>query len=397
MNREQKPISALGRIVTGKTPSTKNRAFFDGPYPFVTPTDLTSRNYYCRSTETTVSEEARDRHKNQFIPENSVMVTCIGNTIGKSALSASISLTNQQINSIVAYEEYDPRFIYYLMLHNTERIRGIGIGGGAAMPILNKTTFSKIKLSIPPKPVRDSLVEILSVYDDLIENNRRRIQLLEQSARMLYKEWFVHLRFPGHEHVKMKKGVPEGWERCRLSLIAEEIRESVEPRDVSEDTPYIGLEHIPRRSITLSGWGQASEISSAKFAFKKGDILFGKIRPYFHKVGFTLTDGITSIDTVVLRPTSDLLNGYCLLLLSSDLFVALASKTVREGSKMPRADWKFLSSSLFLRPPDPLLEVFESTVSPVLAQLRSLAIANHRLAAARDILLPKLMSGEVEV
>ena len=210
MSSEEVAISDLGQIITGKTPSTKNSAFFDGEYQFVTPSDLDYKTYYCQATERTVTEEARSSHRSQFIPHDAVMVTCIGNTIGKCGISSGDCLTNQQINTIVPYAGINPRFVYYLLIHNKQLIRGVGLGGGAATPILNKTAFSRIRLRVPSKSSWDRTASILSAYDDLIENNRRRIQLLEQAARLLYKEWFVRLRFPGHEHVKVKDGVPEG-------------------------------------------------------------------------------------------------------------------------------------------------------------------------------------------
>ena len=151
------------------------------------------------------------------------MITCIGNTIGKCGISSGDCLTNQQINSIIPHDEIDPRFVYYLLLQNTALIRSIGIGGGSAAPILNKSSFSKIQLLVPPVRQWNAIADILSAYDDLIENNRRRIQLLEQAARLLYKEWFVHLRFPGHEHVKIRDGVPEGWERKKIVDVCETV------------------------------------------------------------------------------------------------------------------------------------------------------------------------------
>jgi type I restriction enzyme S subunit len=166
---------------------------------------------------------------------------------------------------------------------------------------------------------------------------------------------------------------------------------------VSLETPYIGLEHIPRRSITLDQWGVASDVTSTKFQFAAGDILFGKIRPYFHKVGIALVDGITSSDAIVIRPIDQEQFHYVLMLLSSDEFVALASKTVREGSKMPRADWEYLSKSQFLLPSESLLQFFGDSIRPITDQLRVLAMTNHRLAKARDLLLPKLMNGEIAV
>jgi type I restriction enzyme S subunit len=243
----------------------------------------------------------------------------------------------------------------------------------------------------------ERIADILSAYDDLIENNRRRIQLLEQAARLLYKEWFVHLRFPGHERVKIKDGVPEGWEKVLLSRLCYDARVSVKPRDVPGDTPYVGIEHIPRHSITLSDWSFASKVKSNKFRFEAGDILFGKIRPYFHKVGFSLTNGITSSDVIVIRPVEHSLYLYCLFLLSSDKFVGLASKTVREGSKMPRADWKFLLRFQFLLPCRVLVQAFTEFTTEIIPQLKTLALQNHQLAEARDLLLPRLMSGEIAI
>ena len=268
----------------------------------------------------------------------------------------------------------------------------------AAVPGVNRNDLHARKVTVTRDTGQQSAIaSILSAYDDLIENNRRRIQLLEQAARLLYREWFVHLRFPSHEHVTITDGVPEGWEMKLLSELCMDVRESVDPKDLPPDTAYIGLEHIPRRSITLNDWGMSSEVNSNKFKFAEGDILFGKIRPYFHKVGFAIVDGIASSDAIVIRPTDSYLYYYVLFLLSSDEFVALASKTVREGSKMPRADWKFLLKSEFKRPSETLLSMFNDAVKPICGQLRNLALHSQQLAQARDLLLPRLMNGEVTV
>ena len=268
---------------------------------------------------------------------------------------------------------------------------------GATMPNLNQRILASVPVLLPPREHQEQIIRVISAYDNLIENNRRRIRLLEQAARLLYKEWFVHLRFPGHERLKIKDGVPEGWERKPLSALCTDIRESIHPKDMSPDVPYIGLEHIPRLSITLNSWGTAVEVDSSKFRFSEGDILFGKIRPYFHKVGFALLDGITSSDAIVIRPTENRLYFYVLSLLASNEFVALASKTVREGSKMPRADWNFLLKSEFKVPSKALLDFFNETMSPICRQLRTLALHNRKLGRSRDLLLPRLMNGEMTI
>ena len=329
-----------------------------------------------------------------------ILIAMTGATAGKvgriRCSEEQILLLNQRVAKFKP-RDINPNFFWSAI--STPRYRTIfyQLGGGAAQPNMSGTQIEDVEIPYPPPTVQDCIASVLSAYDDLIENNRRRIQLLEQTARLLYKEWFVHLRFPGHERVKVKDGVPEGWERKPLSALCTDIRESIHPKDMSPDVPYIGLEHIPRLSITLNSWGTAVEVDSSKFRFSEGDILFGKIRPYFHKVGFALLDGITSSDAIVIRPTENRLYFYVLSLLASNEFVALASKTVREGSKMPRADWNFLLKSEFKVPSKALLDFFNETMSPICRQLRTLALHNRKLGRSRDLLLPRLMNGEITI
>ena len=154
---------------------------------------------------------------------------------------------------------------------------------------------------------------------------------------------------------------------------------------------------MPRRSIALDDWGQAGHVTSNKFRFREGEILFGKIRPYFHKVGVAFVDGISSSDAIVIRPRHPTLHGFVLMTVSSDPFVAATAQSMREGSKMPRADWKQMQAYPVPLPPSGLLSIFESFVSQTIKQLKTLTQANHKLRAARDLLLPRLMSGEIAV
>jgi type I restriction enzyme S subunit len=268
---------------------------------------------------------------------------------------------------------------------------------GNSNPTLNRNHIHGLDILIPPIRTQKAIVEVLSAYDDLIEYNRRRIQLLEQAARLLYKEWFVHLRFPGHEHTQFIDGVPEGWEKEVLGDLCLEVRETVSPSALEANTPYIGLEHMSRRSITLCEWGQAVQVKSSKHRFREGEILFGKIRPYFHKVGIALTDGVASSDAIIIRPANPQLMALVLMTTSSDGFVAVTAQQMKEGSKMPRADWKQMQQYPVPLPPEGLLCAFNDFVRPILNQLKTLAFANQRLGAARDLLLPKLMNGEVAV
>jgi len=304
--------------------------------------------------------------------------------------------TNQGFKNLIckgsaAYPEY----IYYLLKINTRLLEANATG--STFKELTATRLKNLVFRLPEFSTQQRITSILSAYDDLIANNRRRIQLLEQAARHIYKEWFVRLRFPGHEHTRVVDGVPVGWEKKTIADICDDIRDSIRPEQVESDMPYIGLEHIPKKSITLSEWGQAEDVTSNKFRFIEGDILFGKIRPYFHKVGFALTDGITSVDTIVIRAEDAKVYAYLLMLVSSEEFVAVVSKTMREGSKMPRADWNFMKQHPILIPPSSIMSNFNEFIEDTVNQLKTLALQSKKLQQARDLLLPRLMSGDISV
>jgi type I restriction enzyme, S subunit len=161
--------------------------------------------------------------------------------------------------------------------------------------------------------------------------------------------------------------------------------------------PYIGLGHMPRRSISLSEWGRAEEVTSTRHRFRAGEILFGRIRAYFHKVGIAFVDGVASSDAIVIRSWAEELGCMVLMAVSSDPFVASTAQSMREGSKMPRADWKLMKQYPIPLPPHGLLNEFNGAVQSIIQQLKILTFQNQKLRAARDLLLPRLMSGEVAV
>ncbi|HRV71331.1 MAG TPA: restriction endonuclease subunit S [Thermovirgaceae bacterium] len=326
------------------------------------------------------------------------IVMCEGGEPGRCAIwkdQRSSMMIQKALHRIRPHECLRPEFLYYFFLYRGRTGHLSPLFTGTTIKHLPREKLALVEVPVPPHSAQDSITAVLSAYDDLIENNRRRIQLLEESARLLYKEWFVHLRFPGHEHVKITDGVPEGWERKCLGNLCREVRETVLPKELEPKTPYIGLEHMPRRSISLREWGCVEQVVSSKHRFRQGDILFGKIRPYFHKVGAALVDGIASSDAIVIRANEENLMPIVLMTVSSDAFVALTSQKMKEGSKMPRADWKQMKQYPVLLPQESLLGLFNSVISPILEQPKSLVFSNRKLIEARDLLLPRLMNGEV--
>ena len=269
------------------------------------------------------------------------------------------------------------------------------ISQGTAQDNLSWEKLSTIKFCIPEYKEQCRIADILSAYDDLIENNQKQIKLLEEAAQRLYKEWFVDLRFPGYENTKIVDGVPEGWSKSTVGNICKLRKVVITPDKIESNTPYIGLEHMPRNDICLSTWGKSEEINSNKFIYLKKDVLFGKIRPYFHKVGFALNDGITSTDTMVMVADQNLW-GLLLVTVSSDAFVDFSYQNCKEGAKMPRADWKQMEKYAIMIADQATQKLFEQEILVITNKISALAFQCRSLREARDRMLPKLMGGEVE-
>ena len=173
-------------------------------------------------------------------------------------------------------------------------------------------------------------------------------------------------------------------------------KDAVLASKIAADTPYIGLEHMPRVDFCLSNWGTAEDATSNKFRYAENDIIFGKIRPYFHKVGFTLNSGVVSTDSFVMVAKQGLW-GLLLMTVFDKAFVDYTYQTCKEGAKMPRADWNQMEKYPVLVPPEDMSQQFEDTIWNITRRIKALALQNHVLAEARDRLLPKLMNGEIEV
>jgi type I restriction enzyme S subunit len=263
-------------------------------------------------------------------------------------------------------------------------------------------TIAAIKqISVPVPALREQhrIASVLSAYDELIENSQRRIRILEAMARALYREWFVHFRFPGHENhprvVSPLGEIPQGWEVKKLGEIAEDMRRNVPKGRLVEPSPFVGLEHIPRRSLALDVWETTTELGSNKLGFKKGEVLFGKIRPYFHKVSVAPFAGLCSADTIVIRARRPEHYACVVACVSSDAFVAEASATAN-GAKMPRANWDVLKKYPVLIPTGEVGNKFSSLFADVIAQQQTLIFKIINLRRTRDLLLPRLLSGQVE-
>lgn len=309
-------------------------------------------------------------------------------------------LHNQRLGKVVNVrtDHVEQNFLYWFFNSTPFRDAVKASATGATVKHTAPERIKAVSIRLPSIEEQRRISDCLGAYDDLIENNLRRIRILEDMARAIYREWFVHFRFPGHEGVAMVEStdglIPAGWRVMPLGRIAIEARRNVDKGPLETAQPVVGLEHIPRRSLALDAWDIASEIGSNKLAFRQGEVLFGKIRPYFHKVSIAPFDGLCSADTIVLAPAAPELYGLLVLTVSSDEFVAHATAT-SNGAKMPRASWAVLSEWPLALPSRALCRTFTELVAPMFSMQQALVLQNVNLRTTRDLLLPRLMSGQL--
>ena len=389
-------VGDLGKIITGKTPPTKDKDNYGGDIPFITPVDMVgNRNIF--ATERYISKKGLNTVKNCFLPEHSVCVSCIGSDMGKSVLTVKPSVTNQQINSIIVDENsFDYLYIYYLMRTLEEKIKSLG-KNATAVPILNKTKFSNIEVSVFDDLERQKAISsILSAYDNLIENNQKQIKLLEEAAQRLYKEWFIDLRFPGYETTPIVDGVPERWSFGELGDIAMDSGKKKKKEHRNQYQYYLPIDCLPKKSLAYTDKNDISLAKSSLVAFTPNDILFGAMRPYFHKVVVARDMGLTRTTCFVINSKTPEYWAYLLMFLFSKNTVDYATQ-ISVGTTIPYVRWNDFTHMPILIPPVEICDAFQTIILPIIERISCLADSCERLIQARDRLLPKLMSGEMEV
>jgi type I restriction enzyme S subunit len=307
----------------------------------------------------------------------------------------------------------DLKYLYQL-------VKYIGLNhlkDGTSNPTLSRDTFGAQLFPLPPLAEQKAIAAVLGALDDKIELHRRMNATLESMARALFQSWFVDFdpvraKLDGRKPAGMDDAtaalfpdsfqdselgqIPKGWTDGRLGDIGTNSRRGVRPSEIAPNTPYIALEHMPRRCIALGDWDESADVASGKSAFKKGEILFGKLRPYFHKVGVAPFDGVCSTDILVLAPKSPEWFGFLLGHASSDSLIQFTD-LASTGTKMPRTNWSDVRSFKVALPPKPIAAAFTKIIQPMLDRIHANLLHSRTLATLRDTLLPKLLSGELSV
>jgi len=335
-------------------PSQSNRV--DSGVPFINTGHIDPNGRLSGDRMDYIARETFEKLGSGKVKAGDILYCLRGSTIGKIARNEfSEGAIASSLIIIRAGKPALQSFIYHYLASPIGQTLARKFDNGSAQPNLSARVLSKYPIPVPSDAELPYISQLLDALDDKIELNRRMNLTLETIARAIFKDWFVDFGptrakidgsppylaqeiwalFPGSLG---DGGIPEEWKIGTLGDAARQVGQSVSPEALDPETPYIGLEHMPRHSIALTDWAGAGKVTSGKLAFRKGDLLFGKLRPYFHKVGIAPLDGICSTDIVVLNARERNATAFVLACISQDDFVAFTDRT-SDGTKMPRTSW----------------------------------------------------------
>lgn len=397
-------IGDLGRVVTGKTPPSSQPEMFEGDVPFITPSDM---EYDRRDIEPERQVSANwDPKRRGLLPAQSVCVVCIGATIGKVCMTSRASHTNQQVNSIVVdAERFDPVFIYYSIRTSADELKAKA--AGAATPIINKSSFSDITIKAPTIDTQRRIAVILGAYDDLIEVNRRRVAVLGEMARGLFEEWFVRFCFPGHEQVPIldtpNGPLPQGWVLQSVGETFEMLGGGTPSKTIDAyweagsvdwytPTDLTGAKtmFMDRSATRITEAGLAK--SSAKLF--PADSIMMTSRATIGAIAINTGPACTNQGFITCLPNERVPRSYLFYWLHQNVPVFIGHATGATFKEITKGVFKRLPIAV---PSSDLAGRFDSQVRPMHDMILALERSNRALAASRDLLLPRLISGQLSL
>lgn len=401
MSWEYKTLDQLGEVSRGRSKHRPRNdpSLFGGKYPFIQTADVKAANFYITEYDTTYNEKglAQSRLWNP----GTLCITIAAN-IADTGILAMDACFPDSVMGFLPYEGIaDVRFVKYcfdILQQNCKKI-----SQGAAQDNLSWEKLSTILFPAPPIEVQTKIADILSTYDNLIENNKKQIKLLEEAAQRLYKEWFVDLRFPGHETTTIVDGIPEGWKKNRADTFFNMSIGKTPPRaekqwftDEGNGTPWISISDMGNSGTYVFDTAEkltADAISKHNVKVVPADTVLVSFKLTVGRVSITTTDMCTNEAIAHFLMPNSMLREYTYLYLKCFEYDSLGNT-----SAISKAfNSKIIKAMPFIMPDVDTLHRFQQEVKPIFDAIRNKQLANQNLAEARDRLLPKLMSGEIEV
>ena len=352
-----------------------------------------------------ITEDAAQKLNGVTIEEQDVLINITGDSVARTCVVPSCVLP-ARVNQHVAIirpkpDVLNPLFLnYYLASPYMQAFMlGLAVGKGASRNAMTKDMIAGFKIPCPPIRIQEAIVNKASAYDDLIENNKKQIALLEEAAQRLYKEWFVDLRFPGYEDVQIVDGVPEGWRLGVLSEVA-----SLNVTAIDYDYPYSEIEYVDLGSVNKGHiLGKKKYLlqdapGRARRLAKHGDVIWGMVRPNLKAYALVQNESSNTVYST----------GFAIITAKSVPFTFMYCATTTEefvgylvgctnGAAYPAVKPSHFQDAKILIPSENVLKAFHQITEPIFCKIGYLDEMNNYLAEVRDRLLPKLMSGEIEL
>ena len=398
--RKKVCIGDLGTIVTGNTPPRNRPELYGNHTPFIKATDISESEKYTYNPEECYSEEGYNKYIKSLIPKGSTCVVTIG-SIGKKMTMAHCDLfINQAMNAIIPNACFDSEYVYYAVKNVLGNIKTLDSGTASGRENVSKSAFSKMEIWVEEElPIQQRIATILSRYDSLIENYQKQIKLLEESAQRLYKEWFIDLRFPGHENTKIVDGVPEGWEKKKIKdLVDLKSGYAFKSSAFVEKGKYkiVTIKNVKDGVFdgdNVSYLNSVPEKMPSHCILQTGDILLsltGNVGRICMVVGdnYLLNQRVAKLESKFPAFTYCLFRHY-------DTFVAI--NNLANGAAQQNVSPIRIGEMDMLIANDKIMHHFEKAAENIRINILNLFSQIRHLTEARDRLLPKLMSGEMEV
>jgi type I restriction enzyme S subunit len=390
MKTDKFPLGKIAKVISGY--AFKSKEFTTNGIPVIKIKNIKKENvslnelFYVNPKFLTLNEKYHINKDDLLISLTGSHITQPNSVVGRVALNRfdTTFLLNQRAGKIIVNEEiYSKRFLFYYLAQNKTQEEICYLAQGAANQAnISPSGVESIKVPNISLPTQKRIADILSAYDDLIENNNRRIALLEQAARHLYKEWFVRFKFPGHEKVKIQDGVPEGWERKKLG----EIIEPVKRLKKIQKNEYLKVGAFPCIDQSQEFIGGYTDIKEAIYFDQLPVIIFGDHTRVIKYIDFPFACGADG--TQILKSEYNGITQPFLYYLVSEIDLS---------NYFYARHFKFLKASEILIPNKSLINIFTLFSKDNLAQISYLRKYNLELSKLRDLLLPKLMNGSVVV
>ena len=382
-------VADLGRIVTGKTPKTAISENYGGDIPFLTPSDDMSIKYV-NSTKKTLTERGVAEVENALIPPDSVCVSCIGSELGKVVITTEKTVTNQQINSIIVNKElFDVSFIYYAMLILGKELNFIS-KTSTAVPIVNKSAFSSYEIPCPPLEQQKEIAAILSALDSKIECNQKINDNLERQVQAYFQELFVDKADPA-------------WTLGTISDLGTVVGGSTPSKTKPEYYTEDGIAWITPKDLSINkakfvshGENDITELglkNSSASIMPEGTVLFSSRAPIGY-IAIASGEVTTNQGFKSVVPKAEIGTAYVYCFLKHNLPVI---EGMASGSTFKEVSGSTMKNVPAVIPDTEILTCFNDFCAPIFAHQRILEEQSQSLAALRDSLLPKLMSGEIDV